>query len=116
MDNEKFESFTRSISGVSKYSDAYEDFDEEIGTNIKMIKTNDSQEILNNNKGNNENIIKKYSSIEIKKDFLPIPENTNENSFEESQDVNKIKSSSKPVDEEVGKENNNISMKIIYLI
>ena len=109
MDNEKFESFTRSISGVSKYSDAYEDFDEEIGTNIKMIKTNDSQEILNNNKGNNENIIKKYSSIEIKKDFLPIPENTNENSFEESQDVNKIKSSSKPVDEEVGKENNNIS-------
>ena len=32
MDNEKFESFTRSISGVSKYSDAYEDFDEEIGT------------------------------------------------------------------------------------
>lgn len=104
MDNKNFD-LTKSISGYSNYSDAYEDFEEEIGTNNKNINTNNNLEILKNNIEHDENSIKKHSSILVNNDYLPIPENTNENSFKESHVVNKIECTSKNIERKIKKDN-----------
>ena len=59
MDNDNnFESFSKSISGLSQYSDVYEDFYEQKKTSIKNINDN-SQKKLKNNMGIKEKIFKK---------------------------------------------------------
>ena len=81
MDNDNnFESFSKSISGLSQYSDAYEDYYEQKKTCIKNINDN-SQKILKNDIGIKEKEFKKTNTY-MDNGFLPIPENTNENSLE----------------------------------
>ena len=81
MDNDNnFESFSKSISGLSQYSDANEDFYEQKKTSIKNINDN-SQEELKNNIGIKEKVFKKTDNY-MDNASLPIPENTNENSLE----------------------------------
>ena len=112
MDNDNnFESFSKSLSGLSQYSDVCEDFYEQKKTSIKNINHN-NQKIIKNNIGIKEKVFKKTNTY-MDNAFLPIPENTNENSLENLKILYNKKDSSQMIEDEFNVKNqiNNLTNK-----
>ena len=109
MDNDNnFESFSKSISGLSQYSDVYEDFYEQKKTSIKNINDN-SQKKLKNNMGIKEKVFKKTDNY-MDNTSLPIPENTNENSLENLKILYNKEDSSQMIEDEFNDKNQIINL------
>lgn len=83
-----YESFTKSISGYSHYSDAYEDFSLEMQNNNNTENNSNKKISKKNSFNSNKEILKKISKISNNK-LHPIPEDTKENT-EENKFTNSI--------------------------